>query len=169
MVASLLACTSSPPGVEPWLLPPVDVPVWVDTPVDALSTAWRFEALLPEAGVATVTCTLAHDPEEVHTLASPPDRLADLVVYGLLADATYDCTLAADGWTETRTVVTDPLPDWLPTWTMTVPGDAGLAYTLLNHGTDIDGDRRTKLLVVDPEGRPRWYYKVPEEAPDLDA
>nr|MBA3585172.1 hypothetical protein [Gemmatimonadota bacterium] len=107
LVTALLACGSpAPSGSRTAWLPDVDHPVWVDEEVLGLATAWRFEGLLPAADVARVTCTLDTDPEEVHTIEAPADRLPDLVLYGLLAASTYTCVLAAGGEQETRTIET---------------------------------------------------------------
>jgi hypothetical protein len=160
---ALLACRdpagSTPRGPPPGSSPPA----WSDRPVDGTVLARAFEPTGDLPG--TVECRSADDPTEVHTGSAE----GEVILYGLLADTAYDCTLRAGGATEDRSFRTLPLPDWLPTWTMPVTGDAGGAYTLFNHCTDRRGDRQSKLLVVDPEGRLRWYTAVPYDAADLDA
>lgn len=156
---ALVACSGRDADPHP---PPVDGPVWRDRAVADNVLARAFDRAEDVPG--RVLCTSADDPSEVHYVHGQ----GEIVLYGLLADTRYDCVLSSGRAHEDRSFRTEPLPDWLPTWTLPVAGDAGGAYTLLNHGTDRRGDRQAKLLVVDPEGRLRWYFSVPYDAADLD-
>lgn len=139
---------------------PVDDPApWTESPIDGNVLARRLSPL-PSAEPAEVTCR-GEDPFEVHRAAAD----GEVVLYGLLAGTTYRCTFSTGG---VLTFTTDALPDDLPAWE--VAGEAGWGeYTLFNHCTDRKGDRQAKLLVVDREGRLRWYHHVPYDAADLDA
>lgn len=148
--------------------PVVDPPVWTDAPLPVLIHGWSFHVDAVTAGPAEVRCTLVDDPLEVHTVRATDDvPVHDLVVYGLLASATYDCALEMAGTTVDRSITTRPIADGFPTWTTT--GDGGEGYTLLNGGTDLRWNRQSKLLIVDQQGRLRWSYEVPYSAADLDA
>ncbi len=165
---ALFACrepTSGPPGTTTTpTVPTGEAPVWTDGPLPDLVLARRFEVRPP--GPASVTCVAADDPLEVHRLSSDA---GELTLFGLLAETTYDCLLEAGGYDRRGSFRTGALPGWLPTWELQVEGPAGGAYTLFNHGTDQGDDRQPKLLIVDPEGRLRWYFRPTLSATDLDA
>lgn len=141
--------------------------VWSDAPVNLSVHGWTFRVEVDPPATAEVRCTLDGDPSEVHTVRAAESGAAhDLVIYGLLASATYDCALEVEGTSETRTITTGPIAADFPSWTTTGETEG---YTLLNHGTDLQWSRQSKLLIVDPEGRLRWSYLVPYDAADLDA
>jgi Arylsulfotransferase (ASST) len=110
---------------------------------------------------ATIECTSPDDGGERHVLTGA----GKVALFGLLADTTYRC--AADGEPDALEFRTDPLPGWLPSWETEGTADG---YTLFNHGLPPSLDtREPKLLIVDPEGRLRWYLADGSNATDLDA
>src|SRR5688500_7190433 len=142
--------------------------------LDDLVLGRMFVVRLDEADPASITCTTPSDPAEVHVLESPAGTEHGFTVLGLLAGTDYDWTIrAGEGRrerSEVHSISTDPLPGWLPEWTTELVPDPDRGYTLLNHGLDTtQPDREAKLLIVDPDGRLRWYYESPWDASDLDA
>ncbi len=148
-----------PHNEEPWVS---------DEPLDALANARRFSLLMPEDAPVDVRCVLDEDPTEVHVARAEPARTHEIEVFGLLADADYTCTLSSGSWSEVRQVRTDAPPAYVPRWEVEENAPWWGSYVLLNHGYTT-GNRRTTLLIVDREGRLRWYLRVPDNPPDLDA
>jgi hypothetical protein len=140
----------------------------VDTVPDNV-LAKRIDIRRRTGGSAVLRCEGVGVDDEVHEVPLPaaPEGAEEVLLAGLLADTTYRCTVpGADA--ETLEFTTSPLPDDLPATSLVEERRAGGAYLLLNHGTDDREDRETKILVFDAEGRLRWYYWVPFNAPDLD-
>lgn len=162
MASSLALALACAPANGPG---PIPTAVWRDRALPDTVLSRAFDLAGGRSG--TVTCRSADDPLEVHTAAT--DAHGTATIHGLLAETVFDCALASGRALEERSFETESLPDWLPRWTMAVEGDAGRAYTLFNHGTDRKEDRQPKLLIVDPEGRLRWYHPVSWNASDLDA
>jgi hypothetical protein len=155
LLAWLAACSPDPAPGD-----------WVAAEVPNLVLAQRLTSA-DFSGAASAVCTADGDPDERHVVGSAAVGTAGLAVYGLLADTDYTCAIDDGERSATVPFHTGVLPDFLPSWEVT--GDAGWGgYTIFNHGTDIHGDRQSKILVVDREGRLRWYYEVPYQAPDLD-
>ncbi|MBA2322091.1 MAG: aryl-sulfate sulfotransferase [Deltaproteobacteria bacterium] len=157
MLLWLAACSPSdgPPSEEP--------AGWSAEPLDLLVLGQRLVRSGPVAA-SEVVCTAETDPTERHVV----DGSAETVeLYGLLADTAYRCEIAAGDAVDVVTFRTEPLPEWLPSWHLE-EADGDGAYTIFNHGTDERNAREAKILVVDPEGRLRWYYDVPYDAADLD-
>ena len=105
---------------------------------------------------ASLSCTADDDPAEHHTRELADGDALD----GLLADTAYTCTVDA-GARATVAFRTPPAPDWLPTLDVEGAPEWG-AYTLLSTWYTTR-PRHTMLLVVDPEGRPRWHHEWAEE------
>lgn len=140
-------------------------PTWGDEPVLDLVNAHRF--WVRNAGrVAPVEirCTSTTEPGEEHVVRGVSGE--ELLVAGLLAEHTYECALQVLGQTEVRTLETGSLPADLPA--NTVSGTT-TGYTLFSSSRDVQAPREPKLLVVDPQGRVRWYRMFPQNATDLDA
>lgn len=112
------------------------------------------------------------DPAEVHRATSvAPASVHTLSVFGLLADADYACTVAATcpGDAFTLDVHTPALPFDAPRLAVHPP-DPGAAppwgtYTLFNHQRPCADDHANRLFIVDPDGRVRWAYGLPVDAP----
>lgn len=137
---------------------------WVSGEADDLANAYWFTA----RGVAIdtvleVTCRSTELADEVHFASGSARR--GVVVYGLLADHSYDCALDAGLVIERHLVTTPPLPDGIPS--MTVSGQTE-GYTVFNSGRDDGGTNAHKLLIVDPEGRVRWYSFIDKDVRDVD-
>jgi hypothetical protein len=134
---------------------------------------WRANELevtvtLSEPAAVAVACTLRADPTEVH-LVEGADPLIDhtLRLAGLLADEDYDCVAAAICPTSPApatpfTVTTGANPAILPSVTTTTfdPG-AGSEYVLVNHSDDCSWQTQ-RLLVLDRDGRVRWWFGTPQ-------
>lgn len=124
----------------------------------------RLDLSLSAAEGVDVVCTSPDDAEERLVLpTSPSAETHELWVHGLLADTAYDCEVqsACDGAVlQTVSFTTGAEPSWIPT--MVVTTDATLemtgAYTAFNTNRSCAGDGQARVIVVDPEGRPRWVY-----------
>ena len=106
---------------------------------------------------------------ETHYVSS--DQIApfhSLSIYGLLADAEYNClaTTSCEDVTSSQefSFTTDPLPEDLPSVLMTVtdPDAVWGAYTMFNTAPTCGGQYEQYFMVVDLDGNIRWYYKVPD-------
>jgi len=157
VVSLLLACTSPEPPLE---AAPIS---WTAEPVVDLVLA---QDLVPShgAGASSVVCTARDDATERHHAAG----ISTIRLFGLLAETSYDCEVTSTDGVASIAFETGPLPDWLPSWHLAEAGGDRTSYTILNHGTDLTEARETKILLVDPQGRLRWYFDVPYNAPDLD-
>jgi hypothetical protein len=181
-----LACDPEPARRRP--PPPTDTETAGSTPstpnchgvVDTIDLPGRItpsiglSAELAEPGPAHVVCTAADDPEDrllVRSAASA-DR-HDLVVLGLRPDTDYTCDVYADCGGPRRTFVHHTaIPDDVPRLTAeTAPGASPTgAYTLFNTQRGCFAGAPATLVIVDPEGRVRWSYRVGTDLVcDLDA
>jgi hypothetical protein len=135
--------------------------------IEDLVLAKVFAVALDRSEALTLRCEMSDDASEVHILNEPAATEHSLRLFGLLADSTYDCTVETETAHAEFQVSTDPLPTWLPEWTVT--GET-TGYTLFNHllnGLDANDQ---KLLIVDPQGQVRWYHLISEDvAGDLDS
>ena len=119
-------------------------------------------------GVEGVSCTLRADDREVHRAEVGDDGIASL--HGLLADEVYDCSAVGLLFEAT----TEPLPEWIPPITLSGDPEASTGtYTLFQHflqdpgnGVGLNGQA---LIVVDREGRVRWYHRLNPEIGVTDA
>ncbi|MEQ1565834.1 MAG: aryl-sulfate sulfotransferase [Myxococcota bacterium] len=141
-----------------------------EIPLEDLVLAKQFLVHTAEEVPAALSCVQRDDPEEVFELTSPAGADHGFTLTGLLAETDYDCTFTAGNAVAARSFRTEALPSWLPQWSTAVTDRSEAGYTLLNHGLDTtEPDREAKLLIVDREGRLRWYLRCPENASDLDA
>jgi hypothetical protein len=104
---------------------------------------------------------------ETHVLtASEEAPYHELLLQGLLGSAVYGCqaTTSCPSVSEPFEfeVATQPLPDHLPSFEVVVPAtaDSWGDYVLLNHGEPCGGDDQNRLLVIDHQGRIRWYFEL---------
>ncbi|MCB9685974.1 MAG: aryl-sulfate sulfotransferase [Alphaproteobacteria bacterium] len=141
---------------------------WWTERVDGLVTAVRIAGELGEPLATTLRCRAWDDPRDEHLLHLEPSVRPSATLYGLLADTTYDCEIEAGGELATLSFVTDPLPDDLPVFEVSGPGSPSGAWVLMNASPRRDGAGQD-LLVVDVEGRIRWYLPVVGGSPDVDA
>ncbi len=135
------------------------------TPDTDLVTRVDLELTLSERATVRASCVQDADPDEVHVVESDMPVLDHLlVIHGLLADEEWTCTAEAvcpQGGAPVQTRFTSaPLPADLPQGTVTrhdtlVPEGV---YTLFNHKGFCDNEVAHRLVVVDPEGRVRWYW-----------
>ncbi len=135
-------------------LTPDELPVTV---VDVVLT-------LDPAATAAVLCTARGDPRDVHRLeALSPARDHTWRLHGLLASETYDCVVQVAGESvgSPAAVTTGTLPADLTTGAVTSPSSLSQTgvYTLYNHKGFCDADYTHRLVLVDPEGRVRWYWE----------
>jgi hypothetical protein len=115
-----------------------------------------------------VECTLESDPSEVHVLDSHAEGERDVALRGLLADSDYGCLASASaGNTREFKVKTDVLPFGPPL--VTASGRSAPAWYSIfanhpGHGDLID----TRILVLDADGRVRWYKSIDDASHDID-
>lgn len=141
-------------------------------PIANLANGARLTAWLAAPAPLTGTCTGVDDPADVHRVTSlTEETVHDIEVLGLLADSAYRCVLGADGAEAQVDVQTVGLPPGVPdTLEVTVDdGSADRGYLLFNH---LVGDRTTadgRAVIVDREGRVRWYWEFAHYGGDVDA
>ena len=129
---------------------------------DAMVLGQQLEVTLDAAAAVTARCTDAARPEEIHSADSAEASTHTLRFFGLLASSDYSCVVSA-GAVELGTLdfSTADLPEGIPS--LSVTGSPGWgAYTLLNHFVGAT-DPAQKLLIVDPEGRIRWYWYLDKD------
>jgi len=135
--------------------------------VTDLVLAKRLAVELDRSDALTLTCVADADADEEHVLTSAAATEHELVLAGLLAKTAYACDAVAGSANASFEVATDALPDWAPAWTVT--GETS-GYTLFNHVVNGQDANEQKLLIVDPEGRIRWYHLLAEQvAGDVDS
>lgn len=123
---------------------------------------------LTESAAVAVACTREDATSEVHlgesTMASASHQLR---LGGLVAETTYNCVVAPLDVEKPApfqtSFTTEPLPGRIPS--VTTEGDrAALVdgpYTLFTHQRLWAGEENMRLVVIDPDGVVRWYYRVP--------
>ncbi len=122
---------------------------------------------MDSSGSADLTCTAQDDPDEQHRVVTEVGSEHEFGLFGLLASTTYRCRVEAGAGQVDFGFTTDPLPDWMPEWSVT--GET-TGYTLFNHVLNGLDANEQKLLIVDPEGQVRWYRLLPEQvAGDVDS
>ena len=114
-------------------------------------------------GEVEIVCEHTALPEERHRLVEAGDDLWVARLGGLLADARYGCRVTVEGADTTLEqsleLVTAPLPEGLPTLTMTQdPEYLPQGYTLFNAFREVPPLEDIAAVLVDPEGRIRWYW-----------
>ncbi|MEQ1501274.1 MAG: aryl-sulfate sulfotransferase [Myxococcota bacterium] len=118
-----------------------------------------------------VACTRRDDPTEVHLLESDEATSHTLKFVGLRGGTDYDCVAApvcptVDGAPATASFRTVDTPD--STASAFVQNEDGYtatgAYTLADIKPDCGGgdDERNYLVILDPNGEPRWRYDLPD-------
>lgn len=116
------------------------------------SDAW-IDATLTVDGAPTEP-----DPEERIVVAAGPDRSLDVDVRGLLAGADYACAATCDPGVQVE-VHTARLPDGVPSFRVEeAPPTPG--YVLLNSQEPCLDLWPMWLVLVDTDGRVRWYDKA---------
>lgn len=153
---------TSPPDpceVDPTLL--VDVATTQPWHANELEVALTLSA----PATAAVRCALADDPAEVHLAeATPAGTAHTLRLSGLLADADYECLAAAvcpaTAAPTAFSVRTGPAPEGFVDVEVDGYAGAGTEYVLYNQATDCDYENQ-RLVVVDRQGRVRWWYSTP--------
>jgi outer membrane protein assembly factor BamB len=129
-----------------------------------------LEITLAAASPVAAACQADDRPDEVHLLESSDVTDAHALVFqGLAASEAYTCTVAALDSAPplpTTTAFTTPgLPGILPSGSANTRPDrtpAG-AYTLYNHQRLCAGEDNIQLVMVDNDGRVRWFYQLPIE------
>ena len=117
----------------------------------------QFSVALSAAAPLSVECTTLSSPADLLVVTSPAASEHQVTVPGLLADSTWTCVLAtADDSTDLQVIV-PPLPEDFPTWVIESPGTPWGTYTAFDYWTHREGDGQTRTIIVDPEGRPRWF------------
>jgi hypothetical protein len=136
----------------------------------ALVTELHLTVTFSEPATAAVTCTLDSDWSEVHLAESDGAATEHaLRMGGLLADADYTCVAAPTSVTSPSSVVqtvhTPALPAGLPTASAEASSTLEMtgAYTLFTHQQLCEESVDIRLVVVDPQGRIRWYLLLPTE------
>jgi hypothetical protein len=104
----------------------------------------------------TLTCTSTTIPEEQHRISTDANSNGT-TLFGLLADHTYHCMLEEAEEDYNAYVTTPPLPEDLPLTTLTF-SKAHNTYTLFHYGDRLKLTQKI-LVVVDPMGEVRWFYK----------
>lgn len=182
-----LACKPDPVGPEPGPVVPETTTEWGTTPpVDgcpgltsvAVETSpgnpleRRFVAELDGAAPIFATCTADSAPAERH-LAESTGAAAhqELVVRGLLGWTEYRCTIRPTcGGPAVEATFTPVLPGIPPFEVETSGAGPSAPYTLLNTQYRAFTTTGAWLVIVDPDGQPRWTYFVGTDlVGDIDA
>ena len=123
---------------------------------------------LTEADRVWATCVHSEDPDEIHLLES--GEVTDehrLTLQGLLSLSEYTCSVYSTCPTADPGAVTFPTStpsadavrfDVTRDETLEMSG----AYTLLNDNEPCSFWPNNHMLIVDPEGRYRWFYEIDE-------
>lgn len=141
--------------------------------VDAEQVTEVTVAAALSAPVATrIRCVSDADPTEAASMDLATSDAPYAVFDGLLSGTAYTCGLGLAGEDPVATAsVTTGTWDDVPAFEQS--GDIAAmtgAYTLFNNGPTCDLASAQQVWIVDPEGRPRWGYTVPEVATgDIDS
>lgn len=134
------------------------------------ATAVDFDVLVSSVADVAVACTADDDPLETHLVEGSDLSEGSLRLHGLRADSLYHCAATttcpvAAGPAHRFDLRTDPLPADVPATSVerdpSIPL-AGGAYTIFNHQLFCSEGANNQLVIVDPEGRVRWYHPLPE-------
>ncbi len=124
-----------------------------------------LDVTLSRAARVRAVCVQDSDSEEIHVVSSSDAaRSHTLVLYGLLADADWTCRVEATcprgGASREATFSTGPLPADMVQGTVSRHATLSPegAYTLFNHKGFCDSEQVHRLVVVDLDGRVRWYW-----------
>ena len=164
MALALGAC-ATPIDVEP------SIPLQIaTTPHPDLVTAQQIDVTADRVVDLSVVCTSATDPDEAHVLHGTNAQAHTLRIVGLLADHRYLCTVHADDpagrdrATGGVAFDTAPLPfaEDFPTVEVLQSEPGALdRYVLVNHAK-VTGLHENRVVILDPQGRVRWYRGLPE-------
>lgn len=135
-----------------------------------VTEAW-LDIRLEESASVELLCTTAADPEEAHVLEAGAAVEHSLALRGLLAETTYVCSVrggCAEGAEEIE-LRTGSLPESVGGYVASGSTDRmSGAYTLFNEAEVCDSGV-DQIVLVDPQGRVRWYHIIPESLElDLD-
>ena len=153
--------TNEPPSIEVELTAPTAPLVQM---VDVTAAA--------EAALEVVCTDEAGAGDEMVVSDASGTTKRRLTITGLLAETAYTCTVSSGDAEVGFDFATPALPETPP---QTIVGGDGTAdgYTLYYHMiSDFDGEvsqTPSRLFVVDPLGRVRWYYEVGNTSIDVDA
>ena len=164
-IAPLLALVGCGPGVDRVLTlePPFEAVAIV--PSDTNVLARTLEVALDGSHALTIDCTPDDDADEGHRWTEPAASRHSVFVAGLLAETRYSCTLTAGVGEAVLELTTDALPASIPALSVEASGTPFGQWTLFNTWRAGGGrDREHTLLIVDAQGRVRWYH-VLDEAP----
>lgn len=129
-------------------------------------TEVHLSARLSEAVDTYFECVADDDADEVFHADVAATEEPSTVFFGLRPDTDYTCGVGAAGagLALTKAVQTGTWAD-VPALDATVGvGEMEGAYTLFNSGPTCDLETPQQVFIVDPEGRIRWMWTVPEEA-----
>ena len=163
-------------GILPWGAPLLlllaacshgDFPIRYER-IDDLANGLLLHIDLQEAASVTGTCT-GEDTGEVLRVSGESSVDPTVPVIGLLADSFYECELEAGSLTASLRVHTPSLPPEVPdTWDLVTDEVDDGTYTLFNH---LVGDRSVadgRAVIVDHDGRVRWYWEYDHYGGDID-
>jgi hypothetical protein len=131
-----------------------------------------FSVKLSASAPVELTCTLVTDPDEVHRVISDADLCHEIVLYGMVSDRDYDCTLTSLTAVEQLSLRTHEEVANIPGTSVLEHDESQRtgAYTLVAHLEKTAVPNQLKLLILDPEGRVRWSHFVGDNySGDLDA
>ncbi len=166
---------TTPPPTTPTITgcPPVTAAAAAVSEGQPLEVA--LDVALSEPADVWAVCTDRAEPTDRHLVeAAGPAATHRLLVRGLAPERTYTCAVhvACDGGeTAEVAVTTGSLPADVSTFTVTRgAGETWGSYTLFNDmAACVDYDHTdVHVLIVDPDGVPRWHYEVPEPLKSLD-
>jgi len=167
-----LGCPDKDPGTAPpdETATPGDIELDVAVQSEALDSmvlARRFTVQTSRPASVALGCVASADEvEERHLVTSVTfQQEQQLIIYGLLAETTYTCSVeaAAEDGTSGSTqlqVAIGALPFGLPAWTVDpLERDRTWgAYTLFSTNAQDEEGGLPRLLMVDLDGRLRWYH-----------
>ena len=119
-----------------------------------------------------LSCTLDSDSREVHQISSAQAVQHELHLHGLLADEDYTCSLISLDLSEEFLVRTAEQGERIPETVVAEHDESRRtgAYTLVSHLEKTADPNFLKLLILDPEGRVRWFHFMsPGHSGDLDS
>ena len=104
----------------------------------------------------TLSCESTSVSTERHRLQTS-EASPEITLFGLLANHTYTCVLEAHEAQYSTQVTTPTLPQDLPDMTLTA-SRAQETYTLMHYGDRLKATQKV-LIVVDPMGEIRWFFR----------
>ncbi len=137
-----------------------------DQPHPRDKQAWTFHVRTDRSAPVTLTCDEVGGSHERHILHGRGAELS-LTVRGLKPDTAYQCRATLEDGSgvvsPAVTLRTEALPSDLAIPQIIVPAvdPAETGYILYNYGvlTNTAGYHSNYLVIIDPNGIPRWYYE----------